>query len=48
VLCGLLDDETALEKLGSAARARFEQSFDSEVAGPLLRDLLIQVSRDPQ
>jgi glycosyltransferase involved in cell wall biosynthesis len=40
VLCGLLDDDRALEKLGAAARWRFEQCFDSAVAGPVLQGFL--------
>jgi glycosyltransferase involved in cell wall biosynthesis len=40
VLCGLLDDEQAQEKLGAAARSRFEQCFDSAVAGAVLEKFL--------
>jgi glycosyltransferase involved in cell wall biosynthesis len=40
VLVGLLEDQQAAEKLGAAGRSRFEQSFDSAVAGPVLEDFL--------
>jgi glycosyltransferase involved in cell wall biosynthesis len=39
-LYGLLDDEQAQEKLGEAARSRFEQRFDSAVAGAVLEKFL--------
>jgi glycosyltransferase involved in cell wall biosynthesis len=41
VLCGLLDDEQAQEKLGAGARSRFEKCFDSAVAGAVLEKFLI-------
>jgi glycosyltransferase involved in cell wall biosynthesis len=41
VLIGLLEDESELQRLGTAARARFERSFDAKVVGPLLERLLL-------
>jgi glycosyltransferase involved in cell wall biosynthesis len=41
VLIGLLEDESRLQRLGTAARARFERSFDAKVVGPLLERLLL-------
>jgi glycosyltransferase involved in cell wall biosynthesis len=41
VLIGLLEDESELQRLGAAARARFERNFDAKVVGPLLERLLL-------
>jgi glycosyltransferase involved in cell wall biosynthesis len=39
ILIKLLEDDAELQRLGTAARARFERSFDSAVVGPLLERL---------
>jgi glycosyltransferase involved in cell wall biosynthesis len=41
ILIGLLEDESELQMLGAAARARFESSFDSSVVGPTLEGLFV-------
>jgi glycosyltransferase involved in cell wall biosynthesis len=45
VLCDLMEDEPAIDRLGTAARARFDKFFEASVVGPALEKLLISTLR---
>lgn len=48
ILVGLMEDEPELRRLGAAARARFERSFDAAVVGPSLERLFASTFSGPR
>lgn len=48
VLIDLLEDEERLSQLSTAARRRFEKSFDAKVVGPVLERFLESTAREGQ